>query len=129
MHKLLKSAGWQLEGWLQRDGHRLLIKLLIAFGAGALIWALERRHDDESAALQRLLMQLSGRQTKRHRAITTSGMLAGLWVLQAAVGPLRALWRRPTQRHAGETLAPLFCYCKKSVHSLVETNARGRGSQ
>ena len=52
------------------------------------IWALERRHDDESAALQRLLMQLSGRQTKRHRAITTSGMLAGLWVLQAAVGPL-----------------------------------------
>jgi hypothetical protein len=88
MHKLLKSAGWQLEGWLQRDGHRLLIKLLIAFGAGASIWALERRHDDESAALQRLLMQLSGRQTKRHRAITTSGLLAGLWVLQAAVGPL-----------------------------------------
>jgi hypothetical protein len=88
MHKLLKSAGWQLEGWLQRDGHRLLIKLLIAFGAGASIWALERRHDDESAALQRLLMRLSGRQTKRHRAITTSGLLAGLWVLQAAVGPL-----------------------------------------
>ncbi len=30
-------------------------------------------------------MELSGRQTKRDRAITTSGMLAGLWVLQSAL--------------------------------------------
>jgi hypothetical protein len=88
LHKLLKRAGWQLEGWLQRDGQRLLIKLLIALGACGSIWALERRHDAESVAFQELLMQLSGRQTKRDRAITTSGMLAGLWVLQSAVGPL-----------------------------------------
>jgi hypothetical protein len=39
-------------------------------------------------AFQLLLMQLSGRQTKRDRAITTGGMLAGLWVPQSAVGPL-----------------------------------------
>ena len=39
-------------------------------------------------ALQGLLMQLSGRQTKRGREVTTSGLLAGLWVLQGAVGPL-----------------------------------------
>jgi hypothetical protein len=88
LHKLLKRAGWQLESWLQRDGERLLTKLLIALGACASIWALERRHDAESVAFQQLLMQLSGRQTKRDRAITTSGMLAGLWVLQSAVGPL-----------------------------------------
>ena len=88
LHKLLKRAGWQLESWLQRTGERLLIKLLIALGACAAIWALERRHDGESVAFQSLLMQLSGRQTKRDRAITTSGMLAGLWVLQSAVGPL-----------------------------------------
>jgi hypothetical protein len=88
LHKLLKAAGWQLESWLQRDGGRLLIKLLLAFGACASIWALERRHDAESVAFQRLLMGLSGRQTKRGREITTSGLLAGLWVLQAAVGPL-----------------------------------------
>ena len=88
LHKLIKSAGWQLESWLQRNGQRLLIKLMIAFGACASIWALERRHDAESEAFQRLLMQLSGRQTKRDRAITTSGLLAGLWVLQGAVGPL-----------------------------------------
>jgi hypothetical protein len=88
LHKLLKRAGWQLESWLQRTGDRLLIKLPIALGACAAIWALERRHDAESVAFQSLLMQLSGRQTKRDRAITTSGMLAGLWVLQSAVGPL-----------------------------------------
>jgi hypothetical protein len=88
MHKLIKSAGCQLERWLQRDGGKLLKKLLIAFGACTSIWALERRHDAASEAFQRLLMQLSGRQTKRDRAITTSGLLAGLWVLQAAVGPL-----------------------------------------
>ena len=75
---MLKRAGWQLEDWLQRNGERLLIKLLIAFGACASIGALERRHDAESEAFQQLLMQLSGRQTKRGRAITTSGLLAGL---------------------------------------------------
>lgn len=88
LHKLIKSSGWQLESWLQRDARRILIKLLIAFGAAASIWALERREDAESKAFQELLMHLSGRQTKRTRRVTTSGLLAGLWVLQAAVGPL-----------------------------------------
>ncbi len=87
-HKLLKSAGWQLENWLQCDGQRLMIKLMLALGACVSIWALERRSDAEAEAFKKLLMQLSGRQTKRDRAITTSGMLAGLWVLQCAVGPL-----------------------------------------
>lgn len=88
LHKLLKSSGWQLEGWLQRHGERLMIKLLLALGACTSVWALERRNDTESVGFKQLLMQLSGRQTKRHRAITTSGLLAGLWVLQSALGTL-----------------------------------------
>jgi hypothetical protein len=91
MHKLIKSAGWQLENWLQRSGDRILKKLLLAFGACAAIWALERRHDKESNEMKELLMTLSGRQTKRRRPITTSGMLAGLEVLQSAIGPLARL--------------------------------------
>ena len=87
-HKLLKSSGWQLEHWLQRNGDRLLIKLLLALGAVTSVWALERRKDADSVAFQKVLMDLSGRQTKRRRAITTSGLLAGLWVLQAALGSL-----------------------------------------
>jgi hypothetical protein len=109
MHKLLKKAGFQLENWLQRKGERILVKLLIALGASASIWGLERKHDVESEAFQRLLMQLSGRQTKRGREITTSGLLAGLWVLLAAVGALA--------RHSPEKLnamladhLPLFAY-------------------
>ena len=87
-HKLLKSAGWQLEQWLQRDGEKLMIKLLLALGAVTSVWALERRKDEPSGAFKTLLMLLSGRQTKRNRAITTSGLLAGLWVLQSALGAL-----------------------------------------
>lgn len=88
LHKLIKSAGWQLEGWLQRDGERVLKKLLIALAACASIWALERRCDAESEGFKALLMQMGGRQTKKGVPFTTSGMLAGLWVLQGALGPL-----------------------------------------
>jgi hypothetical protein len=88
LHKLLKSAGWQLEGWLQRDGPGLLRKLLLAPGACTSIWALERRRDAESEGFKALLMQLSGRQTKRGREVTASGLLSGLWALQGALGPL-----------------------------------------
>jgi hypothetical protein len=106
-HKLLKSAGWQLENWLQSNGERLLIKLLLALGACVSIWALERQDDAESEAFKKLLMQLSGRQTKRDRAITTSGLLAGLWVLQCAVGPLAR--HGPDQLNAMlESHLPLF---------------------
>jgi hypothetical protein len=111
LHKLIKSAGWQLESWLQRDGHRILIKLLVAFGACASIWALERKLDAESEAFKALLMHLSGRQTKRDRRITTTGMLAGLWVLQAALSPLAR--HGPDQLNAMlENHLPLFALKK-----------------
>ena len=112
LHKLLKSAGWQLEHWLQRDGARLLNKLLLALGACASIWALERRRDAASTAFKELLMQLSGRQTKRDRAITTAGLLAGLWVLQGAIGPLAR--HGPEQLNAMlENHLPLFAIQKR----------------
>jgi hypothetical protein len=85
LHKLLKSAGWELEHWLQCNGERLLIKLMLALGACVSIWALERRSDAQSEAFKKLLMELSGRQTKQRRPITTSGLLAGLWVIQCGV--------------------------------------------
>ena len=84
MHKLLKSAGWNLESWLQQSGERLLRKLLLAMAACVEVWALERRNDESSESLKELLMALSGRQTKTRQPVTTSGLLAGLWVLQQA---------------------------------------------
>jgi hypothetical protein len=113
LHKLLKSSGWQLEAWLQRNGERLMIKLLLALGAVTSVWALERRNDAPSATFKQLLMQLSGRQTKRDREITTSGLLAGLWVLQSALGPLAN--HGPEQLNAMlENHLPLFATKKRS---------------
>lgn len=88
MHKLLKAAGWELEGWLQRDARKILHKLLLAFAACAAVWALQRRADAQAEEFRRLLMTLSGRQTKRSKPVTTPGLLAGLWVLQASLGTL-----------------------------------------
>jgi hypothetical protein len=84
LHKLLKSAGWQLESWLQRNGTRLLRKLLVALAACVEVWALERRVDASSESFKALLVSLSGRQTKHRQRITTPALLAGLWVLQQA---------------------------------------------
>jgi Transposase DDE domain len=113
LHKLLKSSGWQLEQWLQRNGERILIKLLLALGACVSVWDLERRSDAESVAFQQLLMRLSGRQTKRRRAITTSGLLAGLWVLQAALDPLAR--HGPDQLNTMlENHLPLFAIKKRN---------------
>ena len=117
LHKLLKSSGGQLEEWLQRNGARIMIKRLLALGACTSVWALERRDDGESVAFQQLLMELSGRQTKRRRAVTTSGLRAGLWVLQCALGRLA--------RHGHEQLnamlenhLPLFAIKKRIVALL-----------
>lgn len=88
MHKLLKAAGWELEGWLQRDGRKILHKLLLAFAACASIWNLQRRTDAQAQEFRLLLMTLSGRQTKRTKPVTVPGLLAGLWVLQASLGAL-----------------------------------------
>ncbi|MBV8573977.1 MAG: transposase [Acetobacteraceae bacterium] len=109
LHKLLKKAGFQLESWLQRTGERLLIKLLIALAAAASVWGLERRNDTASRAFQALLMELSGRQTKRDRPVTTSGLLSGLWVLVAALGVLARHGPEELNAMLGDHL-PLFAF-------------------
>lgn len=87
-HKLLKGAGYQLEDWLQRNGKRLLNKLMVAIAACVAVWRLQREQTEGAERFKLLLMQLSGRQTKRDKPITTTGLLAGLWVLQSSLGTL-----------------------------------------
>lgn len=112
LHKLLKSAGWQLESWLQRNGERLLRKLLVALAACAEVWALERREDASSESLKSLLVSLSGRQTKHRRPVTTSALLAGLWVLQQAAGWLSRDGPNDPNALLQQHL-PMFAVCKK----------------
>ena len=60
----------------------MMIKLLLALGACTWVWGLERHSGAASGAFKRLLMQLSGRQTKRGLARSPpAGCCRGLWVI------------------------------------------------
>ena len=122
MHKLLKSAGWQLESWLQRDGQRLLIKLLLALGGVRLdlgAGAAARRRVGGIQAVADAVERSADETEPCDHDQRPVGRAVGVAMCG---GPTRSPRPRPTQRHAGELLAPL---CKEQwMHSLVETNAQ-----
>jgi hypothetical protein len=76
--KLLKSAGLQLEHWQQESAEAVAKRLLVASMACVLVWQLERNTTPPAEQCKTLLMRLSGRQTKRTRRVTASGLLVGL---------------------------------------------------
>jgi hypothetical protein len=80
-HKLMKSAGLQMEEWQQRSARAISKRLLVASMTCVVVWQLERLTTPAAETLKEFLMRLSGRQTKRSRPITTTGLLAGLHVL------------------------------------------------
>lgn len=80
-HKLVKSAGLQLESWQQDDAATIAKRLLVACMACVVAWQLQGADTPAAQTWKRFLMDLSGRQTKRARPVTASGLLAGLRVL------------------------------------------------
>lgn len=76
--KLLKSAGLQLEHWQQESAEAIAKRLLVASMSCVLVWCLERDTTPAAEECKALLMRLSGRQTKRTRRVTASGLLTGL---------------------------------------------------
>lgn len=76
--KLLKSAGLQLEHWRQESAKAIVRRLLVASMSCVLVWQLERNATPAAEQCKALLMRLSGRQTKRSRAVTATGLLTGL---------------------------------------------------
>lgn len=84
-HKLLKSAGWQLEDWQQESASALVKRLAVVAMAAALVWALQHSPSPEAALLREELGRLSGRQRKRGRRVTAPALLSGLWLLLSAV--------------------------------------------
>jgi hypothetical protein len=83
-HKLLKSAGQQVESWLQDDAERLARRLAVTAMAGVVVWRLARDERPEAAELRTILILLSGRLMKRGRGqpgFTEPALLAGLGVL------------------------------------------------
>ena len=80
-HKVMKSAGLQMEEWQQESAGAISKRILVACMACVVVWQLERQRTPAAQACKALLMKLSGRQTKRSRPVTTPALLAGLQTL------------------------------------------------
>lgn len=82
--KLLKSHGFHLESWQQETADRIAKRLLVAAMACVVVWQVQRATDPATVAVREVLIRLSGRQVRRGQA-TAPALLAGLWILLAAV--------------------------------------------
>ena len=81
MFKLLKSAGQQVEDWLQDDALAIAKRLVVASCACVLVWQLAAATSPQAVQIQHFLVRLSGRQTKRRRPVTAPALFNGLWML------------------------------------------------
>jgi len=79
--KLLKSHGHQIEHWQQQSAEAIFRRLLVAAMACVCVWDLPRRTDEAADRLKAVLIQRSGRQTKRQQPVTAPALLSGLFVL------------------------------------------------
>jgi hypothetical protein len=83
-HKLLKSAGQQIEQWRQETAATLTRRLLVTAMTAVLAWQVARDRSPQGQKLRTTLVKLSGRQMSRRkntRGFTESALLAGLCVL------------------------------------------------
>ena len=84
-HKLLKSAGWQMENWQQESASAIAKRLAVVAMATALVWQIQYSGAPEVEPLRRELVALSGRQMKKRQPVTAPALLAGLWTLLSAI--------------------------------------------
>lgn len=82
--KLLKSAGHQMESWLQQSGEAFFKRLLIVAQSCVMIWRLMNDQRAQSQALKALLIRISGRNTKKKQPFTAPALLAGYLSLLSA---------------------------------------------
>jgi hypothetical protein len=84
-HKLLKSAGQQVEQWEQESGEAIAKRLVIASMACLTVWALQGDTSSQAAEVRRVLVRLSGRQMKWGVESTAPSLLSGLEKLLAVL--------------------------------------------
>ncbi|MFO0929311.1 MAG: IS4 family transposase [Gemmataceae bacterium] len=87
-HKLLKSAGLEVEEWQQETAGAITRRLLVGCMACVTVWRLGAAEGPAARACRRFLMRLSGRQLKRGVEATAPGLLAGLHLLLAMLDVL-----------------------------------------
>jgi hypothetical protein len=79
--KLIKSAGHDVESWLQKTPEAILRRLLIASMACVLAWRIQRAQGEGGQKTRQIICRLSGRQQKRGRRESAPAILAGLSIL------------------------------------------------
>jgi hypothetical protein len=106
--KLMKSHGLEVEAWLQHDGLRIAKRLLVAAMSCTSIWQLQ--HDPSPAAreIERVLVKISGRQTKRSRPVTAPALLDGLQSLLSVLLILQEYTPGQLRRLLAQTLPQLI---------------------
>jgi hypothetical protein len=80
-HKLIQSAGMQLESWQQETAGRIAKRLAVANMACALGWLAARTPGEQGERLRAVAIRLSGRQVKAKAGWTMPALLVGLGVL------------------------------------------------
>jgi hypothetical protein len=107
-HKLLKSAGLEVEEWQQETATAISKRLLVGCMACVTVWALQRQITPAAQACQEFLVRLSGRQMKRNRPVTAPALLAGLHMLLTMLDVLEH--HTPAQlREYARIAAPVLC--------------------
>lgn len=76
--KLLKSSGFNLEEWQQKDPKALFRRLLIVSYASVLVWKIANENSINAVKARKFLVQLSGRAIERHKDFTLPSLLKGL---------------------------------------------------
>jgi hypothetical protein len=109
-HKLLKSAGQQVEQWRQETAETLTRRLLITAMTAVLVWHIARDPSPNGEKLRTTLVKLSGRQMKHaktSRGFTEPALLAGLCVMVPMMTLLRTMSVEQLKETAHE-LMPLI---------------------
>jgi len=76
--KLLKSSGFNLEEWQQREPLAIFKRLLIVSNACILVWKIANDNSDNAKKIRDFLIKLSGKQIQRGIEFTYPALLSGL---------------------------------------------------
>ena len=87
-HKLLKSAGLEVEQGQQETAAAIARRLLVGCMAWVTVWRLRAQEGAAAGACREFLVRLSGRQMKRSMPNTAPALLSGLSVLLAMLDAL-----------------------------------------
>lgn len=76
--KLLKSSGFNMEQWQQKDPQALFRRLLVVSYSCVLVWKIANDNSAHAKKIREFLVMLSGRLVQKDKEYTYPALLAGL---------------------------------------------------